>query len=136
MEKSTPRGIRNNNPLNLRRSDNAWLGKVEHPTDPAFEQFLTMEHGIRAALVNMRTIIRRAKGHCTLAHLIETWAPSTENNTAAYIDRVAKGARLYKYTLLDFRDRETIIAVAYQMAWVECGQPVPREKFVKAYDMV
>ena len=42
-----PRGIRNNNPLNI-RIGNQWLGERANPNDPAFEQFVAMEYGIRA----------------------------------------------------------------------------------------
>ena len=42
------RGYRNNNPLNLRISNNAWKGKIpaSQNTDGAFEQFQTMAKGL------------------------------------------------------------------------------------------
>lgn len=43
--KKTPRGIRNNNPMNLRISSNAWRGKIPG-TDKSFETFIDPEHGI------------------------------------------------------------------------------------------
>ena len=43
------RGIRNNNPLNIRRSKDKWQGLKPLQTDPQFCQFETMEHGWRAA---------------------------------------------------------------------------------------
>jgi hypothetical protein len=49
-----PRGIRNNNPLNIRLNpDNAWQGKVppKHNSDGAFEQFEDPIMGLRAAAV-------------------------------------------------------------------------------------
>mgnify|MGYP007032335315 CR=1 FL=1 len=41
-QKPLPRGIRNNNPLNI-RIGNVWLGEVQSPDDPEFEQFVSMK---------------------------------------------------------------------------------------------
>jgi hypothetical protein len=41
-----PRGIRNNNPLNLRVGNN-WKGEVSQPTDHTFEQFTEMKWVVR-----------------------------------------------------------------------------------------
>ena len=43
------RGIRNNNPLNIRHSSDRWEGAREEQTDSAFVQFQTMAYGYRAA---------------------------------------------------------------------------------------
>ena len=81
-----PRGIRNNNPLNI-RIGNQWLGERANPNDPAFEQFVAMEYGIRAGFVLLRRYIRHYK-RTTIAAIIEAWAPASENNTQRYIDMV------------------------------------------------
>ena len=48
MDKSiVPRGIRNNNPLNIRKGNN-WQGERHPQTDKAFEEFESMQYGIRA----------------------------------------------------------------------------------------
>ena len=44
-----PRGIRNNNPLNIRRSKDQWKGLRAQQTDSQFCQFETLEYGWRAA---------------------------------------------------------------------------------------
>ena len=46
------RGIRNNNPLNVRRSKDKWQGMKPLQTDPQFCQFETMPYGWRAAFVS------------------------------------------------------------------------------------
>ena len=58
--KTIPRGIRNNNPLNI-RIGNTWLGEVADPSDPSFEQFVSMQYGVRAACVLLRRYIRHYK---------------------------------------------------------------------------
>ena len=56
MEQTT-RGIRNNNPLNIKFvKRNKWTGRVpeEQKTDPLFEEFTDMVYGLRAAIVLLR----------------------------------------------------------------------------------
>ena len=43
------RGIRNNNPLNIRHSADRWQGAAEEQNDPSFVQFKSMAYGYRAA---------------------------------------------------------------------------------------
>lgn len=47
---STPRGIRNNNPLNIRINGTKWEGLCPVQTDKSFFQFRTMAYGYRAAI--------------------------------------------------------------------------------------
>ena len=51
----TPRGIRNNNPLNIRRGASQWQGLKRRQTDKDFCQFVTVAYGYRAALRAQRT---------------------------------------------------------------------------------
>ena len=82
MEKLT-RGMRNNNPFNIRKSSNKWFGKI-NGVDKDFETFDTLVHGYRAGLVLLRTYY--IKYHCdTIRKVIERFAPTNENNTKAYI---------------------------------------------------
>ena len=43
------RGLRNNNPLNIRRTADRWQGAAATQTDKSFVQFSTMAYGYRAA---------------------------------------------------------------------------------------
>lgn len=88
--KSLPRGIRNNNPGNLRKSSVKWAGKVDNPLESAFESFSTMAYGLRAAIRNANTHWTRGKK--SIAQLVSIWAPPSENNTTAYVAAVAKAA--------------------------------------------
>lgn len=132
-KKRAPRGIRNNNPLNIRISNNAWLGKVEHNTDGAFEQFITMQMGIRAAVKQIFTYIRR--GDDTPTKVINRWAPPSENNTAAYIERVCALAQLAPHQRLERKSRNFICRMLWAMAQVECGRTIDIQEFFDAYDL-
>ena len=82
-----PRGIRNNNPLNIRRSADRWEGTATTQTDKNFVQFETMAYGYRAAWRLMQTYyrrLRRQKKRFTVENIIARWAPPNENDTTAY----------------------------------------------------
>ena len=131
--KQIPRGIRNNNPLNI-RIGNVWLGEVNEPTDPEFEQFVAMEYGLRAGFVLLRRYIRHYHKN-TIRLIITTWAPSTENNTEAYIQRVASRMNLDADTPLLYEDEKTMCQLVAAMCQVECGQKVDFAKIEKGYKM-
>ena len=87
----TPRGIRNNNPLNIRKG-NTWKGEITSQTDNAFEQYESMAYGIRAGFIILRNYITghngRTRRYNTVDKIIRRWAPPTENATQKYIDYV------------------------------------------------
>ena len=86
----TPRGIRNNNPLNIRRSRDKWKGLKAEQTDAAFCQFETMEYGWRAAFWLLTRTYYHKYRLFTIRSIIQKWAPPHENNTQAYIDNVSR----------------------------------------------
>ena len=128
-----PRGIRNNNPLNI-RIGNQWLGERANPNDPAFEQFVAMEYGIRAGFVLLRRYIRHYK-RTTIAAIIEAWAPSNENNTQRYIDMVSQLAAIKPTEAIRYEHKERMVRLVDAMIRVECGQPVERRIIEKGYDL-
>lgn len=143
MTSQLPRGIRNNNPLNLRKSSNNWVGKVEPSKDKAFEQFLTMEHGIRAAMKNMATIVNRRKANgeeTRISNLIHIWAPNSDgNNETAYLAVVLKKAKFSCDETIELKQRNQITRLCWAMAIVECGERYADRLnigyFERAYDM-
>lgn len=80
-------GIKNNNPLNIRYTAlNKWKGLVG--SEKGFCVFDTMEYGLRAGIITLRTYIK--KHHLTSVEaIIKRFAPSSENNTSAYISYVS-----------------------------------------------
>lgn len=123
-----PRGIRNNNPLNI-RIGNVWLGEVREPNDPDFEQFISMVYGVRAGFVLIRRYIRHYH-RTTIPQVIAAWAPSNENNTTAYIDKVCKVSGIERDVQLKFEDEDQMIALVDAMILVECGQHI-QEKIIR-----
>jgi hypothetical protein len=85
-----PRGIRNNNPLNIRRSKDQWKGLAEQQKDRSFWQFKSLEWGWRAAFYLLtRTYYHKYRLY-TIRGIISRWAPSCENDTSAYVQNVAR----------------------------------------------
>lgn len=133
MTRIIPRGIRNNNPLNI-RIGNTWLGERNNPTDPAFEEFVSIEYGLRAAFCILRRYIRRYKKD-TIPAIVSTWAPASENNTKRYIDIVCQRSGISPTLQIRFEDETTMCKLVEAMAFVECGQPIDGKKIEKGYSM-
>lgn len=115
----TPRGIRNNNPLNI-RIGNDWIGEVDNNTDGVFEQFNNMIFGIRAGFIILRKYINKC-GRNTIAKIIQTWAPSNENNTQTYIAYVSSIACVDKDAAIKYTDEMTMRRIVMAMIEFECG---------------
>lgn len=115
----TALGIRNNNPLNIRWNvSNKWVGQLA-PQD-GFCVFDTPVNGIRAGAVLMQAHFDR-KYAVSIRRLIEVWAPSSENDTAAYVASVAKMTGFPPEEILDFHLYEHARPVLTAMIRVECG---------------
>lgn len=135
----TPRGIRNNNPLNIRKGSD-WKGERPDQTDKAFEEFTSMEYGIRAGFIILRKYITGYNGLTqkfnTIEKMISRWAPAVENNTTAYISQVSKMTGIPATLKISFSQRSFMVAIVDAMIFVECGQHVDKQLIESAYDMV
>ena len=134
-----PRGIRNNNPLNIRKGNN-WKGERPIQTDKAFEEFETMQYGIRAGFIILRKYVTGYMGLTqkfnTIELIIKRWAPPTENSTQKYIDFVSKDTGIPARQHVSFKDKTKMVAIVDAMIFVECGQRIDREIISSAYDMI
>lgn len=121
MKKETlPRGLRNNNPLNIRINTDKFVGEVQPSQDKAFKQFDTMAHGYRAAFRVIRTYINNYKCD-TIRKIISRWAPATENNTLAYVMTVSSRSGISPDALISASNREEMIRIVAAMSYVENG---------------
>ena len=70
-----PRGLRNCNPLNIRKGRDQWQGQAEKQTDAAFVVFKSMAWGWRAAFKLLtRTYYHKYRLY-TIRMIIQKWAP-------------------------------------------------------------
>ncbi|WP_339053365.1 lytic transglycosylase catalytic [Arsenophonus endosymbiont of Crataerina pallida] len=80
-----PRGIRNNNPGNLNFVGQR--GAVRESPNGRFAKFNTAFEGLQALSSQLNRYAER--GLNTVEKIISTWAPASENNTRAYIDKIS-----------------------------------------------
>jgi hypothetical protein len=115
-----PRGIRNNNPFNIRLSpDNRWQGRLSPRlnSDGAFEQFQDPIMGLRAAAVLLIAHYDR-----TIRKLVEVWAPPNENDTKSYARCVAEESGFDIDEPLDLHDYACLRPVLTAMIRIENGR--------------
>lgn len=117
---SLPRGYRNNNPLNIRISQDNWLGKVSPNSDGSFEQFSDIKYGYRAAIKTLRSYYTK-HGLRTIRQIINRWAPASDgNDPTSYAANVARRAGIPADQPIVF-DKDTITKIVYGMAISENG---------------
>ena len=121
MTTTKPRGIRHNNPGNLRRTTDPWQGLAVPQTDSAFFVFKDATYGIRALA---RTLINYQDQHGlrTIRQIISRWAPANENDTASYINAVAKQAGFDADQPLNMHKFDHLKAVTVNIIRHENGQ--------------
>ena len=129
------RGIRNDNPLNIRHGKSQWVGMREKQTDKAFVQFTERKYGYRAAFVLMRVYI--TKGKDTIGKIIAKWAPSSDgNNTQSYINYVSRSTGIDASHVLRWEDKEELVEIVRSMAQMECGIIEDKAIIEQGYEMV
>lgn len=121
-----PRGIRNNNPLNMRDYGITWQGNIGR--DPqGFEVFDTAANGLRAAGNDLKN--KWLNGTRTIGEIISIWAPVSgqaqsgavySNPTSGYIDYVAKQSGINADK--ELTDFDQYVAVVMAMIMKENGQ--------------
>lgn len=119
---SLPRGLRNNNPGNIRITKDKWQGLKEKQEDKSFFQFREMKWGYRALIRTLQNY-RKRHGCQTVSDFIQRWAPESENNTAGYINRVCSEMQVPSTYVPDIEDKATMCAFAAAISQVENGVP-------------
>lgn len=112
------RGIRDNNPGNLRDEGIPWNGLLSHDTD-GYCIFDTAHNGIRAMAKDLHT--KWLRGLDTLAKIIPVYAPPSENPTADYIADIAKWIGLEPDDTVDLSDIDELATIASAMMRQEDG---------------
>lgn len=121
------RGIRNNNPGNIRVSKDQWEGMTGD--DGAFVTFDSPESGVRALGKNLLSYGRR--GYDSIEKIINRWAPPNENDTKAYIDSVVAATGIPATQSLDLSDPDTLSSLAQAISFHETGSRYDPEVYQK-----
>lgn len=119
--KRDPRGIRNNNPGNIRRNGDPWQGLAERQGDVEFFTFKTPIYGIRALA---RTLITYQDKHDlrSIRQIISRWAPPVENNTNAYVRAVVAQTGFDADQTLDMHRFDHLLPLTKAIIQHENGQ--------------
>ncbi|MEN4702919.1 structural protein [Pantoea agglomerans] len=131
------RGIRNNNPGNIRWGDE-WQGLVPQAqrTDKSFCEFISSEYGIRAMIIILRNY-QSKYGLKTITGIVKRWAPPNENDTQAYIRSVATATNTDADKPIDMTDSRKLFPLLQAIIRHENGsQPYGLDVFIRALDLV
>ena len=125
MSKDT-RGLRNNNPGNIRKSATKWQGMADDQPDPAFITFTTAQFGIRAMA---RILINYQDVHDinTVRGVVARWAPPVENDTGSYVDSVCQRTGFDADQQLNMQSYDDLMPLVCAIILHENGkQPYPQ----------
>lgn len=126
------RGLRNNNPGNIRHSAGVtYLGEIKG-ADKEFRTFRTMSLGYRAIFVVLHTYCLRY-GIRTLREAIERWAPPTENNTSAYVGFVVRESGRSENEPYDTLLAEDMIPIVEAVSRMENGVSAVAEEVAEGW---
>ena len=130
-----PRGVRNNNPGNIDRTDVVWQGEdrsIEaRRAEPRFCVFKSPEYGFRALARVLRTYRERYR-LTTVRGIVERWAPPVENDTGAYIAQVAHAVGVSPDAEVDVRRMAHALPIAKAIAKHENGGDYWPESTIKS----
>lgn len=121
------RGIRNNNPGNIRVSKDQWEGMTGD--DGAFVIFDSPESGVRALGKNLLSY--GSQGYDSIEKIINRWAPPNENDTQAYIDSVVTATGIPATQSLDLSNPDTLSSLAQAISFHETGSRYNPEVYQK-----
>ena len=120
IDMDLPRGLRLNNPGNIRISTTKWQGEIIPSADKSFKQFASMSYGYRAMLKLIRNY-RILYELDTIRKIVSRWAPPNENKTNAYINFVSKYTGYQPDTVISVYKREQMIIIAAAITLQENG---------------
>ncbi len=116
-----PRGIRNNNPGNIRLTAAKWRGQRAAQADAEFAEFESPLLGLRALMILLLTYHRRY-GLDTVESIINRYAPPHENATDHYAESVAKQLGVKRRQALDLAKPAVLAGLARAIVQHENGK--------------
>lgn len=130
-----PRGLRNNNPGNIRQNSDNFLGEIKPSADPSFKQFESLEYGYRAMFVTLNTYQKRY-GLSTIRAMISRWAPAKDNNdTEAYIRAVSSESGVPENSHITSTNKDVMIPIVAAMSRVENGVGANISEVQRGWDL-
>lgn len=130
---SEPMGVRNNNPLNIRKG-NDWQGETDPDHTRNYEAFVSPEYGFRAGARILYSYNRR--GINTIRAIVAVFAPKGDNNDPDhYTKMVSKWTRIDPDTPINMNNNDTVAEVLQAMGRMEVGKVYPFQTALKGVQM-
>lgn len=133
--KKQPRGLRNNNPGNIRINSDLFCGEIRPSADKAFKQFENMAYGYRAMFKILSNYYNRYSLK-TIRQWITRWAPENENNTLAYVMAVANYVGISPDQDINLVDATLIQGIVAGMSKVENGVSPNHEEVLRGWELL
>lgn len=118
----TPRGIRNNNPGNIRLGPSRWRGQRAAQEDAEFVEFDAPVMGLRA-LMRLLLVYHLRHGLDTVESIVNRYAPPHENATDHYAHNVARMLGVKRTEALDLKSPALLARFARAIVRQENGRP-------------
>lgn len=131
----TTRGLRNNNPLNIRRNNTKWQGLAPEQNDKSFFTFKAPEWGYRAALRTLQNY-ERVHGLRTIREWVNRWAPPCENDTENYIRVVCERTGMPADATPRVTNKVVMCSIVEAMSFMENGKPGNMDDIHKGWDLL
>jgi len=130
------RGLRNNNPGNIRKTTDKWKGLSAKQTDDEFFQFDSSVWGIRAMAKLLQNYQKRY-GLDSVEQIINRWAPPIENDTSSYVKSVAQNVGVTPSQTLDLNNVDALSRLVKAVIRHENGiNPYSDETIIGAIGLI
>lgn len=128
------RGLRNNNPGNIRKNNIRYEGEVFPSQDAHFKQFVDMTHGYRAMFVILYTY-QKKYGLMNLEQFVMRYAPPSENNSNQYVKNVSKWSGHSSRAHLNTRTKSDMMPLVAAMSKMENGVEADSVALLKGWEL-
>ena len=128
------RGLRNNNPGNIRNSRTIYTGEITPSADKSFKQFSSVEYGYRAMFVLLH-FYQKNYMDTTIEAFIRRYAPPCENDTESYIRTVCKLSGLQRREPVNTFNKKDMCGIVNAMSLHENGSSASLTEVEKGFDL-
>lgn len=126
------RGIRNNNPGNIKAGKSTWFGQTG-VDEKGFCIFSNMSYGVRACMKLIRNYIKG--GTNTVSKIVTKYAPPSDNNpTSKYIDYIAYECGIGPNTVISPDNWDMLCKLVVSICYFESGYHVTSFEYLWAVE--
>jgi len=129
------RGLKNNNPGNIKETGTNWQGQLKPSGDPPFAQFQEMVWGARAMIILIKRTYRN-QGIKTIRTIINRYAPPVENWTDAYIEAVSRRTGINPDAVLSSEDDYKRVIQAMAIHETGAADALPNSLYFEANALI